>query len=269
MPVKYEEGSPCVSGASVMKKERSVQTKVGIFVLASLAIFVYGVFTISGQDELFEKEHTVRTYFENTAGLLEGAYVRLSGVGVGTVSSIRFSDDPDLGKVQVVISVHRKALDLISPDSLATIRTEGLLGAKYVEIIPGEGPGLGLEGDGSVIRGYTSPEMQQIISQSEELISNLTSISRDLNKIVHSFSDEKFSSDVSALFSNLASISESISQGEGTLGALIVDPSVHDALKGVLGEAQRNRFVRSAVRYMLDEREKRALRERGGDAGSD
>ena len=282
-----------------MEKERSAQLKVGIFVLVSIAIFVYGVFTISGQEELFEKEYIVKTYFDNTAGLLEGAYVRLSGVGVGSVSSIRFSDDPSLGKVQVVMKVNKRALVRVTKDSLATIKTEGLLGAKFVEIIPGHGESIGKVRDGIVIRGYTSPEMQEIISQSEEFVSHLTTISKNLDKIVASFADEtnpgnarntllamqesfqtisetmkaiekqegflhtliydeQFATDMRSFSSNLAEVSRMIRGGEGSLGALVVDPSVHDALKGVLGEAERNRFVRSAVRYMIEEKEKRA-----------
>ncbi len=257
-----------------MKKERSAQLKVGIFVLVSIAIFVYGVFTISGQEELFEKKYTVKTYFDNTAGLLEGAYVRLSGVGVGSVSSIRFSDDPSLGKVQVVMEINKRALARVSVDSHATIKTEGLLGAKFVEIIPGQGEGIGKARDGIVIRGYTSPEMQEIISQSEEFVTNLTAISRNLDKIVAAFADEKqegfmhtliydeqFAADMRSFSSNLAEVSRMIREGEGSIGALVVDPSVHDALKGVLGEAERNRFVRSAVRYMIEEKEKRASEE--------
>lgn len=257
-----------------MKKERSAQLKVGIFVLVSIAIFVYGVFTISGQEELFEKEYTVKTYFDNTAGLLEGAYVRLSGVGVGSVSSIRFSDDPSLGKVQVVMKINKRALARVSVDSHATIKTEGLLGAKFVEIVPGQGESIGKARDGIVIRGYTSPEMQEIISQSEEFVTNLTSISRNLDKIVGAFADEKqedflhtliydeqFAADMRSFSSNLAEISRMIREGEGSLGALVVDPSVHDALKGVLGEAERNRFIRSAVRYMIEEKEKKASEE--------
>ena len=257
-----------------MKKERSAQLKVGIFVLVSIAIFVYGVFTISGQEELFEKEYTVKTYFDNTAGLLEGAYVRLSGVGVGSVSSIRFSDDPSLGKVQVVMEINKRALARVSVDSHATIKTEGLLGAKFVEIVPGQGEGIGKARDGIVIRGYTSPEMQEIISQSEEFVTNLTAISRNLDKIVAAFADEKqegfmhtliydeqFAADMRSFSSNLAEVSRMIREGEGSVGALVVDPSVHDALKGVLGEAERNRFVRSAVRYMIEEKEKRASEE--------
>ncbi len=257
-----------------MGKERSAQLKVGIFVLVSIAIFVYGVFTISGQEELFEKEYTVKTYFDNTAGLLEGAYVRLSGVGVGSVSSIRFSDDPSLGKVQVVMEINKRALARVSTDSHATIKTEGLLGAKFVEIVPGRGESIGKARDGIVIRGYTSPEMQEIISQSEEFVTNLTAISRNLDKIVAAFADEnqegflhtliydeQFATDMKSFSSNLAEVSRMIREGEGSIGGLVVDPSVYDALKGVLGEAERNRFVRSAVRYMIEEKEKRASEE--------
>ena len=118
------------AGRAQMKKERSAQLKVGIFVLVSIAIFVYGVFTISGQDELFEKEYTVKTYFDNTAGLLEGAYVRLSGVGVGSVSSIRFSDDPSLGKVQVVMEVNKRALVRVTKDLFSHDQDRGASGGR-------------------------------------------------------------------------------------------------------------------------------------------
>ena len=257
-----------------MKKERSSRLKVGIFVLVSIVIFVYGVFTISGQEELFEREYKVKTYFDNSAGLLEGAYVRLSGVGVGSVSSIRFSDDPSLGDVQVVMEINKHALARISKDSHATIKTEGLLGAKFVEIVPGQGESIGRARDGIVIRGYTSPEMQEIISQSEEFVTNLTAISRNLDKIVEAFADEtnlgqngflhtliydeQFAADMRSFSSNLAEVSRMIREGEGSIGGLVVDPSVYDSLKGVLGEAERNRFVRSAVRHMIEEKEKRA-----------
>ena len=172
------------------------------------------------------------------------------------------------------MEVNKRALARVSVDSHATIKTEGLLGAKFVEIVPGQGESIGKARDGIVIRGYTSPEMQEIISQSEEFVTNLTSISRNLDKIVAAFADEKqedflhtllydeqFAADVRSFSSNLAEISRMIREGEGSIGALIVDPSVHDSLKGVLGEAERNRFVRSAVRYMIEEKEKKASEE--------
>ncbi len=281
-----------------MKKDKSTQLKVGIFVLVSIVIFVYGVFTISGQEEFFEKEYFVKSHFSNTAGLLEGAYVRLSGVGVGSVSSIGFPEDTRLGKVEVVMEISEGALGRIARNSLATIKTEGLLGAKFVEIIPGEGESFDKNDEQMLIKGYTSPEMQEIVSQSEEFVSNLTTISKNLDKIVASFADEsnptnamntltamresfntiagtmeaiekqegflhtliydkRFADDMRKLSSNLAEVSRMLKEGEGSLGALIVDPSVHDSFKTVLGEAERNRFLKSAVRYAIEERKKK------------
>ncbi len=288
-----------------MGKQRSVQLKVGAFVLVSVAVFVYGVFTISGREDLFEKEYKVRTYFDNTAGLLEGAYVKLSGVGVGSVSSIRFADNPELGKVEVTMEISEPALQRISEESYAMIKTEGLLGAKFIEITPGKGEVAGRVRNDVIIRGETSPEMQEIISQSEEFVKNLISISRNLDKIVAAIADEKnigsaretlssiqktvasiqntvasvekkfesienqegflntliydeeFSGNMKDFSENLSEISGMIKEGEGSLGALITDPSVHDSLKVLLGEAERSRFIRSAVRFMLSEKEKR------------
>ncbi len=288
-----------------MRKQRSVQFKVGAFVLMSIAIFVYGVFTISGREDLFEREYKVRTYFNNTAGLLEGAYVKLSGVGVGSVSSIRFSDRSELGKVEVIMEISKPALQRISQDSYAMIKTEGLLGAKFIEITPSKEKVTGKVRNDIVIKGKTSAEMQEIISQSEEFVENLISISRNLDKIVATIADEKnlgsaqktllsvqstiasiqntvasiqknlesienqegflhtliydeeFSRNMKNFSANLSEVSSMIKQGEGSLGALITDPSVHDSLKVLLGEAERSRFIRSAVRYMLSEKEKR------------
>ena len=52
---------------------------------------------------------------------------------------------------------------------------------------------------------------------------------------------------------NFNEISEMLRGGEGTLGALIIDPSIYDNLKGILGEAERSKFVRAAVRYLVDQ----------------
>lgn len=302
-----------------MRKNKStVHLIVGFFVFISLLIFVTGVFVISGERALFERKYTVKSYFDNTAGLLTGAYVRLSGVRIGTVTDIRFPDSPDNPMIEVRMEVREQGIRRITPDSLATIRTEGLLGARYIEIVAGEKPPTGEIKDDLVIQSFTPPELQEIIGQSEEFLTNIISISESLDKIVKVFGDEEnlqninltmdsvressealksslraiehkegtlhtliydtaFASDLKSTVSNLNATTESLAAedgimtelressanlreitdmlkgGEGTLGALLIDPSVYDSLKGVLGEAERSRFVRSAVRYMIEE----------------
>ena len=278
-----------------MNNDGSMQFKIGLFVLVSILIFVFGIFTISGDSKLFEKKYLVRTKFNNTAGLLPGAYVRLSGVQIGTVSGIQFPENSDSNSIEVHLTVNKEGFGRITTTSKATVRTEGLLGAKYIEVIRDEAeageimePGVKLK-DGEYIESFTPPELQEIIGQSEEFLSNLTRISRNLDSIVEAFAneenianieeslaslrqsisaienergalhtliyDEQMATDLKNMVSNLSEVSEALSGGEGTLGALLIDPSVHDSLKGVLGEAERSRFVRAAVKYMLDKQE--------------
>lgn len=282
-----------------MQDYRPLYLKVGLFVVITLVVFVIGIFVISGEKRFFEKEYTVNTYFDNTVGLLPGAYVRLSGVKVGSVSKISFPKVIDKNLIQVTMKINGEGIKRITPDSKATIKTEGLLGAKYIEIVRGEEPPFTSYEDVTV-ESFTPPELQELIGRSDELLTNIISISKNLDKVTAVFGDDdnldnisltlesirkssdslernlsaiekgngvlhsliydkKFENDLSATMANLNAttanfrdISESLKGGEGTLGALLIDPSVHDSLKGVLGEAQRSKFIRSAVQYLVE-----------------
>ncbi len=289
-----------------MQDYRPLYLKVGLFVFITLLIFIIGIFVISGEKSLFEKEYTVNTYFDNTVGLLPGAYVRLSGVKVGSVALISFPQSINKNLIQVTMKVNKEGIERITPDSQATIRTEGLLGAKYIEIVRGEEPPF-TNFDNIIVESFTPPELQEIIGRSDELLTNIISISKNLDKVsavfgndenlenisltlkslrkssdyldrnlsalengngvLHSLIyDKQFEKDLSSTMANLNAtssnfkdISESLKGGEGTLGALLIDPSVHDSLKGVLGEAQRSKFIRSSVQYLIESDSEKAV----------
>lgn len=282
-----------------MRDYGALYLKVGIFVFFTLLIFFVGIFVISGEMKFFEKEYDVRTYFDNTVGLLPGAYVRLSGVRIGTVSSINFPEIIEENLIEVTMRVNREGVSRITPDSRATIRTEGLLGAKYIEIVRGDEPPFTDFRD-IAIESYTPPELQELIESSDELLTNIIRISKNLDKVTAVFGDDKnlenisltldslrkssdafqknltaiekgsgvlhaliydkqleaeFNSTIENLnttSANFRDISESLKGGEGTMGALIIDPSIHDSLKDILGEAQRSKFIRSAVQYLVE-----------------
>jgi len=282
-----------------MQDYRPLYLKVGLFVFFTLMIFVIGIFIISGERSFFEKEYKVSTYFDNTVGLLPGAYVRLSGVKIGSVSKIKFPKSISQNLIEVTMKVSEEGVKRISPDSKATIRTEGLLGAKYIEIVRGEQPPFETYED-ITVESFTPPELQELIGRSDELLTNIIRISKNLDKVSSVFGDEdnlenirltidslrkgsdalqknlvaiergngvlhsliydkEFGNELSSTMENLNAtlanfrdISESLKGGEGTLGALLIDPSVHDSLKGVLGEAQRSKFIRTAVQYLVE-----------------
>jgi len=113
-----------------MKRDR-VEIAVGLFVLAGLAALAYlsirlGKLEIVGGDYV-----PVYAEFSSVAGLRKGGSVEIAGVGVGKVDDIRINDY----KARVLLKVRT---DIALPeDTIASVRTRGLIGDKYVELSPG------------------------------------------------------------------------------------------------------------------------------------
>ncbi len=345
-----------------MRNQRVLNFRVGLFVLITLSLFVLILFFLTGEQRFYEKSYTLTTSFTNTAGLIKGAAVRLSGVRIGAVTDIEFTPNPVGDKVIMVrMKINRDGMSRINPDAKATIRTEGLLGDKFIEVIPGVEKPMAKLPDSLDIESQTPIEFASIIGQSGDLLANIISISESLDKIVKAFGQEEninnisktlaslrasseaiqknleaiehndgilntmiygekdksgksdenaliklnkavtkldnmlnqidkgdgtlhdlvynkeLSSDLNATVANLKNatanlngdegvitelketmsnfreISEMLRGGEGTLGALLIDPSVYDSLKGILGEAERSRFVRAAMKYFIEQ----------------
>jgi phospholipid/cholesterol/gamma-HCH transport system substrate-binding protein len=112
----------------------SNEIKVGIMVFASLVLLSILVFGV-GEIRLFDRGHRYNVIFDSSAGLNEGAQVRMGGVKVGSVKDIDFVDYE--GKRRVMVSVLvRRDLVLHEQDRFK-ITMIGLLGDNYVEIDPG------------------------------------------------------------------------------------------------------------------------------------
>ncbi|HVY55034.1 MAG TPA: MCE family protein, partial [Thermodesulfobacteriota bacterium] len=68
-----------------MRNQRVLNFRVGLFVLITLTLLVLIIFFLTGEQRFFERSYTLTTSFTNTAGLINGAAVRLSGVRIGEV----------------------------------------------------------------------------------------------------------------------------------------------------------------------------------------
>src|SRR5262245_42141872 len=106
---------------------------LGFFIVTSGLILAAAIFLIGNQQFLFSETYLLNSQFESVSGLIEGAPVRVGGVRQGTVKDIRIPESLD-EKVIVIMKMNGPTRDIIRKDSLATIRTEGLLGDKYVDL---------------------------------------------------------------------------------------------------------------------------------------
>ena len=120
-----------VSGGTM--KRTSVETAVGVFVL--IGILCIGYLTIKlGKMELFGGDYYELTAnFDSVSGLKAGADVELAGVRIGQVDSIELDQETDTAMVRLKI---RKGVK-ISDDAIASVKTSGLIGDKYIKITPG------------------------------------------------------------------------------------------------------------------------------------
>lgn len=104
---------------------------VGLAVLAVLAAFVWGVLLSSPLDD-HQKGFLLYADFQKADGLLNGADIRMAGISVGRVGEQKLLDDYT---VRVAL-FFPKAIQFPT-DSTVKIETDGFLGKKYIEIMPG------------------------------------------------------------------------------------------------------------------------------------
>lgn len=125
----------------------------GFFIVATLLILAAGVFLIGDKQFLFRPTYRLEAEFQNVAGLNNGADVRVGGIHLGTVKYVSLPGGPT-GKLAVLMDMASSTKNIIRQDSVATIKTEGLLGDKYVEISFGSEKAAEIE-NGDAIKGET------------------------------------------------------------------------------------------------------------------
>src|SRR5258708_3067302 len=114
------------------------QLKVGVIVLAASVILTTLLFLMTSASGLGLLTHklTITTYFENSAGLKEGAAVNLQGVTIGNVKNVTVVTDPSrrLTPVKVVMKLNEKYATSLKKDSKASLTTVGVLGDTVVDL---------------------------------------------------------------------------------------------------------------------------------------
>jgi virulence factor Mce-like protein len=120
-----------------MKRE----IKVGLFLAIALFILATVIFIVGDFTVLFRGEgYPLYADFETAAGLEKKTVVKMAGVKIGLVREIRLKGV----RAEVMLDIDKGVL--VYKDSTAMLASLGLLGEKYIEIIPGEGPEIAQPG---------------------------------------------------------------------------------------------------------------------------
>lgn len=140
-------------------KNRSVELAVGVFVLAGLLCVAYLTVKLGKLEVLGGDGYKVTARFIDVTGLKDGASVELAGVRVGHVTDIGLAPD----KHALVTMELAKGVKL-SDDAIVSIKTNGLIGDKYVKITPG-GAGDPVKPGGMLTETESSVDLQDLIGK--------------------------------------------------------------------------------------------------------
>jgi outer membrane protein OmpA-like peptidoglycan-associated protein len=160
--------------------------RVGIFVVSALLSLSAGIFLIGNKEFLFNPTYRLKADFQNVGGLDNGAEVRVGGIHEGTISRIDLPTEPG-GKVTVEMKLHSSTQNIIRKDSIASIKTEGLLGDKYLEISFGTGKAQAVRNDDVIASEVPSDIADQARSLATEAKTGVEAFGDNMQALQHNF----------------------------------------------------------------------------------
>ena len=132
---------------------------VGLLLLCGIAGLVYMSLHLGQIGFGKSDEYAVQAEFTNAGGLQDGALVELAGVNVGRVVAVQLTQD-----YRAHVTIHLKPTVVLKEDATAAIKSAGLIGERYVEILPGTAANQ--IAPGGYIRNTEPPvDMQEIIQK--------------------------------------------------------------------------------------------------------
>src|SRR5882724_1147593 len=141
--------------------------RLGLFILVTLLIFAGGIFWIGNKRFLFNSTYRLNAEFQNVAGLNDGAEVRVGGIAQGTVKRIELPLRVN-EKVRVIMDMKRATREVVKKDSMAAIKSEGLVGDKYVEISFGSEQAAKVNG-GDTIQSEPPLQISDLIKKTDAI----------------------------------------------------------------------------------------------------
>jgi len=209
---------------------KKYETIVGLFVVASLAALLFMVLIIAQQEGLWQNYIEYKAIFKNISGLKRGSEVRLAGVSVGTVKSATVQSD---GRILVTFEVLEKYRNQIRKNTQATIGMIGLLGDRSLDLTPGS-PKEELVKPGGLVVAVEPLDIQELLARAGPSLENAQKIMANLVTITDNLAKPK--GDFNQAMANINETFQAVSQGKGTLGKLVNDPTLYkEATQTVAG----------------------------------
>lgn len=190
-----------------MKKNTGNNIRLGLFVVITLVLLMVGIYFIGQRQHMFSKTFKLSAVFKDIGGLQEGNNVRFSGINVGVVDNIEQITD---STVKIDMLIEEDTRKFIKKDAHARIGSDGLMGNKIITISPGTG-GAAVVADNDYLKTVIPVSYDDVLEKLKLTSENSAKITNDL-----------------------AAITSTIREGEGTIGMLFMDTAFAQTLRDAL-----------------------------------
>ncbi len=237
---------------------------VGLFVTLGIGLFTTILFFIGNRHDVFGKHVKFYAEFSDISGLPRGAQVQVSGIEAGEVRGIEIPANP-ASKFRLKLQVRENARGMIRTDSLVSIRTEGIVGDKYVFIREGtsnaaEAPdGATLPSKEPFDLGAALEKGSALLDKSSALLDNVRDSVTDLHGRLDVALDSvtgtvnhvdslvtvvrpdirKMASNASRITDTISAIVSDLNEGRGPAGLILKDETTRKQLQATLSNTQR------------------------------
>lgn len=152
----------------------SNESKLGLFVTLGIIAIALSIMLLGNFD--FKSRYTVNAYFTNASGLPKKAKVKIAGVDVGHIKNIVLENE----KAKIILNISSDVT--LYSDATAKIVATGIIGTKYIEILPGT-PAHKILSDGDVIETMGAHSIEDMISSVVEQVNKvLKNVSSGVNE---------------------------------------------------------------------------------------
>jgi phospholipid/cholesterol/gamma-HCH transport system substrate-binding protein len=140
-------------------KRFDLELATGFFVLVGILALGYISIKLGKLEIIGTEGYVIYASFEKSGGIKPGSVVEIAGVEVGKVKSVRLNED-----YQAVVEMTIRKNVKIQDDAIASIKTKGLIGEKYIQITPGASEKIIAHG-GRIRETESAVDLEELISK--------------------------------------------------------------------------------------------------------
>jgi phospholipid/cholesterol/gamma-HCH transport system substrate-binding protein len=197
-------------------KSSLAQLRVGILGIVALFFLTLLIFLLTGGSGWFKSQIPLNVYVSDASGVASGAPVRINGITAGKVKSVRLSGETNPRRViRIDFQVDKDMQKQIPVDSVASIGSDNLLGStKFLDITKGVRPETVQEG--ATMRSEETQQFDALVKQGFGVLDS-----------------------AQAILVKIQDLLGQIESGQGTVGKLLVDPSLYNSLQATVTQLQQ------------------------------